>query len=103
MCQQQIIYIRNKDFHRSLLSIQTAAVVDVCQDKETYEATAIISSMCNASQHYPSVTHPSQKSLPLNFMLKQLKPVHLLLTMKVACIAPMHLIIPRYIYTILVV
>jgi len=42
MCQPQIIYIRNKGFYRSLLSIQTAAVVDVCQDKETYKATAII-------------------------------------------------------------
>ena len=103
MCQPQIIYIRNNDFHRPLLSIETAAVVDVCQDKETYKATAIISSPCNASQHHPSVTHPSQRSLPLNIMLKQLKPAHFLLAMKVACIAPMHLIIPRCIYTIIVV
>jgi hypothetical protein len=103
MCQPQIINIRNKGFYRSLLSIQTAAVVDVCQDKETYKATAIISSLCNAIQHHPSVTHPRQRSLPLNFMLKQLKPAHFLLAKKAACIAPMHLIIPRCIYTILVV
>jgi len=64
-----------------------------CQNKETYKATAIISSMCNASQ----------RCLPLNFMLKLLKPAHFLLTMKVACIVLMHLIIPRCIYTILVV
>jgi hypothetical protein len=100
MCQPQIIYIRNNGFHRSLLSKQTAAVVHVCQDKETYKATAIISSLCNASQHHPCVTHPSQRSLPLHFILK---PAHFLLALEVAYIAPMHLIIQRCIYTILVV
>lgn len=64
---------------------------------------AIVSSLCNASQHHPSVPHPSQRSLTLNFMLKQLKPAHFLLAINMACIVPMHLKIRRCIYTIPVV